>query len=84
MLDPAISVASQQGLRVVVPRHNRRNGTETETWLLDSAILVQDHNAGGLRVEGGKAACADHRQGRGPPFNHEGHEEHEGIKERIV
>ena len=40
-INQAIEVASRQGLRVVIPRHNEgRNGN---IWLLDSAILVRNN-----------------------------------------
>lgn len=41
-INQAIRTASPKGLRVVVPRRNKTQEGERETWLLDSAILVQD------------------------------------------
>ncbi len=42
-INEAIRVASGKGLRVVVPRGNMAKGAASNTWLLDSAILVRDN-----------------------------------------
>ncbi|MBN2293259.1 MAG: hypothetical protein JXM70_12585 [Pirellulales bacterium] len=42
-INQAIQVAASKGLRVVIPRLNRTKGSASNTWLLDSAILVRDN-----------------------------------------
>ncbi len=41
-INQAIRVASSQGLRVVIPRRKMSPNSESDIWLLDSAILVQE------------------------------------------
>ncbi|MBN2329574.1 MAG: hypothetical protein JXR73_20705 [Candidatus Omnitrophica bacterium] len=42
-INQAIRTASQNGLRVVIPRLNVKQDSESQTWMLDSAILVEDN-----------------------------------------
>ncbi|MEA1952085.1 MAG: hypothetical protein U9N87_11915, partial [Planctomycetota bacterium] len=42
-INQAIQVAASRGLRVVIPRRNKTKGSESNTWLLDAAILVRDN-----------------------------------------
>ncbi len=42
-INQAIQAASQKGLRVVIPQRNRKEGSNDNIWLLDSAILVREN-----------------------------------------
>jgi len=41
-INQAIRAGSARGVRVVIPRQNKARGGTRDTWLLDSAILVED------------------------------------------
>ena len=42
-INQAIQAAAGKGLTVVIPKLNEKPDGTSETWLLDSAILVQDN-----------------------------------------
>ncbi len=42
-INQAIQAAAGKGLTVVIPKLNQKPGATSETWLLDSAILVRDN-----------------------------------------